>query len=187
MSIIAGITGQPAELIDGAKVNSLIPLTAGNGVQLEGRTNGVAIEAGKVGEKITWVTPPAANTNFTAEADWTNAYITLTPGVWLVIANVNAAYGSATTSDSYGAVGVKLTTSANAIVENQDKTLLVGFGDGTRGATIKGTIPLSCVVYPSSNTVYKLRGLKIDSSGTGVALLYNENNARSEFFAVRIA
>jgi hypothetical protein len=49
LSIIAGIAGQPAELLDGAKVNSLIEYTSGNGVQLQGRTNGVAIEAGKVG------------------------------------------------------------------------------------------------------------------------------------------
>lgn len=81
MSIIAGITGQPAELIDGAKVNSLIEYTTGNGVQLQGRTSGVAIEAGKVGEKIEAAITPTYTTSSGASVN-SSAALPLTKGRW---------------------------------------------------------------------------------------------------------
>jgi len=52
MAMIPGINGQKTELFDGAKIDAISEYTAGNGVQLQGRTNGVQIEAGKVGELI---------------------------------------------------------------------------------------------------------------------------------------
>lgn len=53
-----GIAGQQTVLTDGAQIpsdkvfnaNAISELTMGNGVQMQGRTSGTAIEAGKVGE-----------------------------------------------------------------------------------------------------------------------------------------
>jgi hypothetical protein len=89
LSIIAGIAGQPAELLDGAKVNSLIEYTSGNGVQLQGRTNGVAIEAGKVGQ----VLGPTTSSSFTPGAvSWTASgpTVTLTTGIWLLFGSFSS-------------------------------------------------------------------------------------------------
>jgi len=123
MSIIAGITGQPAELIDGAKVNSLIPLTAGNGVQLEGRTNGVAIEAGKVGWSVTavpsgHVTLTNGNTRSNFSTDFTTPEIPI--GVYFVtVTGSLRRVANGGTGGAYAAPALFLTTGSTVIASNQ--------------------------------------------------------------------
>ena len=84
MSLIAGITGQPVELFDGAKINSISEYTSGNGVQLQGRTNGVAIEAGKVGEERVFTGSGNVSTNTSSFVEIGS--LTLIEGVWQVSA-----------------------------------------------------------------------------------------------------
>jgi hypothetical protein len=86
MSLKAGLVGSPAELLDGAKVNSLTEYTTGNGVQLQGRTNGVAIEAGKPGEIQT--VDSAGLTIGSNQTDYSITSRILPAGRWMVIVTV---------------------------------------------------------------------------------------------------
>jgi hypothetical protein len=96
VSLKPGITGQPAELLDGAKVNSLTEYTTGNGVQLQGRTSGVAIEAGKVGE-VRSAGPTTTTITITNGSTYYDIVtLTLTAGTWLVNSNGFCANGAAT-------------------------------------------------------------------------------------------
>jgi hypothetical protein len=94
MSLIPGIAGQKTELFDGAKIDAISEYTAGNGVQLQGRSNGVAIEAGKVGEEKSAVktTPVTMNTSI----KYLDCTLSLEAGVWMVHMHVFGAKGNAT-------------------------------------------------------------------------------------------
>jgi hypothetical protein len=48
------------------------------------------------------------------------------------------------------------------------------------------TLAFSFYANVTSNTVYKIRGAKADTAGTGTATLWNESGFYSEFYAVRL-
>lgn len=50
MSLIPGIAGQKTELLDGVKVDNITEYTVGNGLKIQGRTDGSAPASGYVGE-----------------------------------------------------------------------------------------------------------------------------------------
>jgi hypothetical protein len=87
MSLSPGIVGNKTQLIDGVQVDAISELTTSNGVQIAGRTSGVAIGAGYVGETI------AASSIGTISQgspvlgqyyDMSNGSISLTPGIWTI-------------------------------------------------------------------------------------------------------
>jgi len=151
-----------------------------------GKTDGVAIGAGFIGEKITWTTPPGTLVLGTSEADWTNAFLTLTPGVWQIYASIVATYVTGTTANNAGYASVKITDSSNVIVQEMDKNLYV-ITPAANSNQIITSIPLSFVANVSVSTVYKIRASRTDLSGTGSGQLRNGSTERSHFFAVRIA
>lgn len=193
MGIIAGIQGQPAELIDGAKVNSLIPLTAGNGVQLEGRTNGVAIEAGKVGERIV---SPASSVILTQSSpvsgtdyNWgSTAELTLTAGIWqyyfTLQVNINTVAVTAGTNN-YCYVVAQIVNGDNAAPILAE----INCGTSTGAANVYGvggSMLFTGVVRVSTGTVILTPRAKIMFGGGGVTVGTLSGYA-SNGFAIRIA
>jgi hypothetical protein len=101
LAIIPGVTGQKAELFDGAKIDAISEYTAGNGTQLQGRTNGVAIEAGKVGEVGGPYTAVIASVNATYVAS--GNLVNLSPGRWALWVTASTAYSATNTAIVFGA------------------------------------------------------------------------------------
>lgn len=151
-----------------------------------GKTDGVAVSAGKVGEKITWNTPPASVTLTTTESDWTNATFTLTPGVWLVNYSIQTSANPPSVAGAVLTSVVRVTDSSNAIVQNSDKQM-TAISPTAASLTINSIIAGSFIVNISSNTTYKIRIQKSESGGVGIGAVYNQSSARSEFYGVRIA
>ncbi|HEY9664438.1 MAG TPA: phage tail protein [Allocoleopsis sp.] len=157
------------------------------GGRLPGAAGGAAIEQYKVGEKVTWTTPPAASTSVgTSYADWTNASISLTGGVWLVIANVQCNVNTAASTSAAAAALGKIVDGSGTLVQNQEKQLYIKTTAAIVG-DCTGTLSFSCVVTPSTTTTYKIQLKRNESGGTGTVTAYNTSTAYSEFFAIRIA
>lgn len=169
-------------------VDTINEYTATNGVQIRGRTSGVAIESGYVGEKRTWTSAPSSQTFNTTEADWTNATITLSSGIWLVVANIQTEIQSGGTAGNWSEIRVRITDSSNNIVQNMKKSSSVQCqATGTSPFTRAGLSFTFQAVLPSSQT-YKIRGQRFDGVGTGTSsYLINDAAMGSEFFAIRIA
>lgn len=153
---------------------------------LAGTTTGAVPAATTVGEKITWATPPASQNIGTAVQDWTNANIVLTPGVWLIQANIMTTYTTGAVAGNNGNTNVMITDAANSIVQQMDK-LLVGYAAGAFAVLSETSLSFSFVASLSVTTTYKIRAQRNDSVGTGTASLQNGAAARSEFFGLRIA
>ena len=80
MGLIPGASGNKTVLSDGCQIDSISENTVNNGVQIQGRTSGVAIPVGSgyIGERIA-ATGSAAIVN----SGGTNvASISLAPGIW---------------------------------------------------------------------------------------------------------
>ncbi|WP_141732420.1 hypothetical protein [Oligoflexus tunisiensis] len=154
-----------------------------------GKNDGVPIEEGYVGQKITWETPPSTQSFGTSTSDWANASITLTPGVWLVIANIGARVSTAAATGATSQINVSITDGLDNIVQEQAKALYV-YSPSAAAADIISCLSFSFVAnIPSSSpsTTYKIRANKSESGGTASASIYrNGANINSEFFAVRI-
>ena len=98
MAMIPGINGQKTELFDGAKIDAISEYTAGNGVQLQGRTNGVAIEAGKPGETVSGSVSISC-ASIASSGSWGNAITqAMKAGKWLVFAAIGNLTGGVTVS-----------------------------------------------------------------------------------------
>lgn len=151
---------------------------------LQSAGDGTAVPAGYVGERITWITAPSSFAPTTVETDWTNAFITLTPGIWMVVANIEMGYGS--NSGGSGNTQFKITDSSNNLIQNMNKQV-GGTVPGTSGWAIYGVASGSFIANLSSTTTYKIRVFKVDGSGVGNSNVFNTSSAYSEFYAVRIA
>lgn len=161
------------------------------GLYMAGRAPGIvtgtAIAAGYVGEKITWTTPPATTTTVTTTlTDWANATFTLTPGAWMIYANITARVSSGAIAANESSVVLALTNASNTVIQNQQKQITVST-PSAGSASIISVIPLSCFENISTSTTYKLRWQRVDSAGTGSGTLYNTTSVFSDFYAVRIA
>lgn len=161
------------------------------GTLTKGRTDGTAVPAGYVGEKITWTTPPvnrlAIGPNVTDY--WSNAEITLTPGVWLIQSLIETVVHSNTTNNTYAYIRIWITdggSSGENIISSMANTCFLQ--NPTGDASIDMTYPLhfSGYVNISTTTTYKIRFTTADISGTSYDL-YNDGKDLSHFFAVRIA
>lgn len=139
----------------------------------------------QLGEKITWTTTPINQTLTTSEADWSNASITLSAGVWLVVANIHFDWATGSAAGNKTGVVAKITDSSNAVVQNMNK-LLVAATSAAVAINPAGIIPMSFIANISNTTTYKIRSLRVDYSGTGSAAITNSGGEFSEFFAIRI-
>jgi len=173
-----------------AGIAGLVNNVAGNtaGTPILGKTDGAAVAAGYVGEKITWVSAPATQVLTTSVADWTNAYITLPKGRWELVAGISAIYITGITSGSDGFAYACITDSSNNILNEMENIISAGYSSGTVSVFTRAVIPLSTIVDVAlDNTVYKIRVKRSDNSGTGSGSVENASVVRSRFYAIRIA
>lgn len=147
--------------------------------------SGSAVPTGFIGEKITWASAPSSQ-NFTTEADWTNASIVLTSGIWQVFASISCLYFTGNTSGDSGRLTVKITDSSNTVVQEMEKSIGIKTA-GNVDVSTTGVLTFNFIANLNSSTTYKIRAVKTDSTGTGFSTVYNQASFRSQFYAVRIA
>jgi hypothetical protein len=147
---------------------------------------GAAIPAGYQGQVITTASAIATTASTTSEADVTNASITLTPGVWQIFSSVTAQYTSGTTSGNSGFLMVTVTDSANTHIGNTERIVYANTR-ATGSISNYTSLAASTVVSIASNTTYKLRQKRTDSSGTGSGgVEVSSSNYDSTFYAIRL-
>jgi hypothetical protein len=148
---------------------------------------GAAIPAGYVGEKVTWATAPTATVFGTSVADWTNATISLNPGVHLIIANIQTFVESGTTAGNDSECNAQITDSAGTIIDTQSKSLRAKSAATGQSGVNLGVVAMSTIVnVTAASTVYKIRAKRTDNSGTGYCELSNSAQKQSHFYAIRI-
>ena len=189
MSLKPGIVGQPAELTDGAKANGLIELTSGNGVQLQGRTNGVAIEAGKVGEKVFGATNSVTIGASEETVNVTNG-VPLTAGVWLLTFSVSGFLSQNPSSNCELVADIIIRNSSNVVQTNIASIAYVYNNAGTITAPSQRNFSatISTVVSLTSSTTIYGAIAKRTQSGSDVLGQWRSNaTADAGLVAVRIA
>lgn len=126
MGLMPGIGGQKTELYDGVKVDTLNEYTIGNGVSQQGRTNGVAIGSGLVGQ---YTTTTGSNLSGMVSGSLYQAHVLSVPaGIWLIwgYGNFVISSGDATTN-KFCNLAIS-TTSANMEEYNMTGASTVGVG-----------------------------------------------------------
>jgi len=182
MSIIPMDAGQKAILPDGVQVNTISENTVGNGVQIQGRTNGVTIGAGLVGEKIQLASVPADYTSVTlSEADVTGcSFIIPTTGIWMIALSVGVSVGTTSPSPQANQVVVKVTDGSNVQLGRLKTSTYLHSATVSYDVTFMQSI--SDIVSITGTTTVKLRVYKTAADYGAV----NFNSGYS-FYAVRIA
>lgn len=175
MSLKPGISGQPTELLDGAKVDYIREYTLGNGTQLQGRTNGIAIEAGKPGE-IRVAT--MANTALTSGNAVVAGTLTLKRGLYVVYYKGAFTYATGMPSSiQYITVSISTNTSSDfvsTVTDTSNDNLAyerhVGFAIRYLNISVDDT-PVNAIM---------------SATFTGGSDIVSRGD-RSSFFAIRIA
>ena len=166
-----------------AGIAGLVNNVAGNtaGTPILGKTDGVAVASGYMGEKIAGSLSGSSSLTASA-ADWSS--ITLTAGTWLVLYSVPMSY---TANNGYGYAALQITDSSNNVIQEQEKIVGVQAAPST---VMKGSgeaVGFFVAPLSAASTVYKIRAYYVVGSGAGSGSIYNEAAVRAEFFAVRIA
>jgi len=164
MSLIPGIAGQKTELFDGAKIDAITEYTSGNGVQIQGRTNGSSIPAGYIGETITATCSAiTATTTLNVDVDVTGMSIVVPVGIWLLYYNVAVELYNASGGTTALRGRVRVTDGSNNAVANTEAACQ--FDNAPNAADITNTAARITVVRPTATTTYKVRV----ANGTGTA------------------
>lgn len=168
MAIIPGITGQKAELFDGAKIDAISEYTAGNGVQLQGRTSSSAVSTGLVGEVLTG---SILNPTLTSNVAYNAASLVLPAGHYMVYGKVGLNPPGSTKTL------VVVSISGTSATEN-NKTAL---RNATTALDYDYTASLPYYVRTTGTTVYLT--VRVGFSGTAPAV----QSGSTDFYAIRIA
>lgn len=165
MSLIPGPQGTKVQLVDGVQTDSISALTSGNGVQLEGRTSGVAVAAGYIGQVRTFTSRTITGVNQTT---YTASAIldTLPAGVWQLFGRMAASPTGATLFS-----GVAYSTNGN----NDGSGII-----GNTTTNVPGTDAPIHVYIVNTNTNYPVYAKAFVSIGTGATVAVSG-------FAIRIA
>lgn len=189
MGLIPGISGQKTEMADGAKINALSEYTLGNGVQIQGRTSGIAISSGLVGEKIealSITTLSQASPTLNTYYDMTGASLPLTIGIWMIYWTSNIDLFQVTTVTAaqpiLGVLALRdgSTVTATAALNCNPSAITLGrlggyvFGNYLSVLTASKTYKLSAAFQAWSGTGQTCQTLSVDGP-------------TAKFFAVRIA
>jgi hypothetical protein len=136
-----------------------------------------------VGETVTATITTTSIT--TSIADVTGASLALSVGRWKITANVSTEYLTGAAASDRGETKISITNSANTLINNQEKSLRVKTVAAVTNNVIT-TLSFSTIVNVTAAETYKLRGIRIDTAGTGTATVLNQSGYYSEFFAERI-
>jgi len=160
-------------------------ITARGGVA--GKTDGVAVTTGNIGEVITSANIVTTTLN-SSDTDITNASITLTAGVWRITYQLTCSMTTASATNDGGSIYVAMTDTGNTRIAKTNRSMFlrnVGVGVQAVGNTC---LAMDIIIPLSATTTYKLRGQRADNQGTNTASIQvNANQNDSVFFAVRIA
>jgi len=156
------------------------PISSAN---IVGRVDGNAPATGMVGETVAATITTTSIT--TSIADVTGASLPLSVGRWKITANVSTEYLTGATASDRGETKISITNSANTLINNQEKSLRVKTVAAVTNNVIT-TLSFSTIVNVTAAETYKLRGIRIDTAGTGTATVLNQSGYYSEFFAERI-
>jgi len=153
---------------------------------VKGASNGVPIAPGYRGERVTWATPPVTQTLGASLVNWTNAFFTVTPGVWIISASVCVEVRSGSAVNNTRAARVMVTESDGTLLQFLDNRTLISTPAAAETKVVYN-MPFYAVVTVNSTKVYKLMVQRGNFTGTGTAEVRNASGDASEFFAVRIA
>lgn len=152
-----------------------------------GSNTGAAIPAGSLGQTITWVTVPTTTSFTTSASDWTNAFITLQPGVYYISAQISMQANAGSTVNNDVECIVSLTDSTGTIVNNQSRSIRTRAYVTGVAALLNAVTPLSAIVnVTAANTIYKIRGQLQNNTGTGACQFFNVSNQYSDLYAVKL-
>jgi len=178
--MIPGISSQPSEFADGMKVNTISELTPSSGVQIQGRTSGVAIGSGLVGEVLRSGTFTAVTLTVSGNTYTTPSLITLSPGSWLIHGRIWVSHNTTTTTT--------LVTSITTVSGSEDvDTLDVLNGISVVNASlIRPLIPKYITVTTATSLYITARAV---FTGGSPAIAGGANGASNDSYlrAIRIA
>jgi hypothetical protein len=185
MSLIPGNAYEKTIFPDGMQVNVISENTLGAGVHIQGATDGGSIQTGYIGETITWSNAPIPQ-GFSSGSyvDWSNANIVLTPGIWILYADIQA--GCTVSGSQNGSFVIALTDSSNNILEGGLATRSLYYLNNNASAlSTYHPLPFHAVVRPTVTTTYKIRA-KTAGTWSAYYLINAESDGRSTMFGVRI-
>ena len=158
----------------------------------QGRTDGVAVAAGYVGEIVNSASLTAATLPLTTAADLGGGILNLGPGSWEIVynANISIVSGITTSAPNFNEVNASIVIATSGVeVDNSFKSMFHReVGVSAINAVNQGVLTASAFVNISAvNTVYTLRGVYTSGgAGTGTASIENGGTTKSRFYAKRI-
>lgn len=189
MAFIPGADGNKSVFGDGIQVDHISENSSGHGVSIAGRSNGVTVESGLVGQVVAGSTI----TSTTVTSEVTVSTITLPAGVWQMFFYATLYYNSGTSVSDRGVTWAAIKdATGTTIIGNTRRIVLSKTVAAGVFASNNVTVGASCVVNVSSSTNYLLRCKSYDIQGTATnAGIQNDTSfdyqAESIFYAVRIA
>lgn len=188
MSMIPGNTLEKAIFNDGLQSDHLSENTVGHGVSIQGRTSGVAIDSGYVGEVISGST--IAGTTVLTTSYATISTIALTKGVWLTYYQADIEYVTGSTLGDRGYIVVRIADSSGTTQIGASGKVMRSQKNPVAAATSpsEGCVSAIEILNISSDTNYILQAKRTDDQGTATsASLYNTGPEGTVFKAIRIA
>lgn len=157
------------------------PVSARNVV---GDISGQTVPSGYIGQRIDGSAIAASLTVNTSST--TASTLDLTPGVWSIKFYVSAGYTTGASSGNGGYVYARIRDSGDTTTYGTP-ALLQCKTVAAVANYVETTICGEATINISTATTYKLIALRVDSSGTGSANIYNGAAEGAQFFAIRIA
>jgi hypothetical protein len=188
VAFIPGISGQKTELFDGVKVDTLNEYTIGNGVLQQGRTNGVAVTTGYVGEIISADTSVVTATWTSGTATAVMTSLSVTAGTWLLLGNAVGYNGVRGGTGTISLLGCDLYNSTDAaiIISNE---FMAGWDGAAAGATYDcqhaGLNAMATLLVTATKTI-QFR-IKITSGGGSPVNANVSSRTGGKLYAIRIA
>jgi hypothetical protein len=182
-TVTANAISSPTVTGTSVKADSITNVAGTGSPAILGRTDGIAVAAGMIGESIRQSVASAntlSSTTLNTFADVTNATITLSAGRWQIFGSFGG-YGAAC-SGGTTILRCAISDASNNILDEQYSGVTVSSAIGTVSATV--TTPVSI----AASTTYKLRIAPTTALGspTGLssAVVYG---LPSYIYAIRIA
>ena len=178
---------QAASSTNPAGISGLVPAAG-----LPGRTDGVAVPAGYVGEIVNSASLTAATLPLNAAADLGGGTLNLGPGSWEIVYNatITILSGITTSAPNFNEVNAGIFIATSGVeVDNSFRSMFHReVGVSAINAINQGVLTASAFVNISAvNTAYTLRGFYTSGgAGTGTASIENGGTTKSRFYAKRI-
>ena len=159
------------------------PVSARN---IVGDTSGTVVPKGMIGEVINGTAIASSVTIGTSSTAVSS--IALTPGRWALKYNLSSYVATGATSGNRTYVYFRIRDSADTTTVPLSPKILLCKTVNNVVNDIYSNLAAEVIVDISQNTTYLLRGLRLDTNGTGLATVENSGGTDSStFYAIRIA